>query len=57
MSEKALKDLIGPDPENLTMDLPCRSIFDAGQRKVEVVGPLLSEESAVVHAGFWTPTR
>ena len=55
MSEKALKDLIGPDPENLTMDLPCRTIFAAGQRRVEVVGPLLSEESAVVHEGFWTP--
>lgn len=57
MSEKALKDLIGPDPENLTMDLSCRIIFDAGQRKVDVVGPLLSEESAVVHEGFWTPAR
>lgn len=54
MSEKALKDLIGPDPENLTMDLPCTVIFGAGQRPVEVVGPLLSEESAVVHEGFWS---
>ncbi|QPM88821.1 nucleoside deaminase [Pseudooceanicola algae] len=53
MSEKALKALIGPDPENLTMDLPCTAIFAAGQRPVEVVGPLLSEESAVVHDGFW----
>lgn len=53
MSEKALKDLIGPDPENLTMDLPCVAVFAAGQRSVEVVGPLLSEESAVVHEGFW----
>lgn len=53
MTELALKELIGPDPENLTMDLPCRTVFDAGQRKVEVVGPLLSEESAVVHDGFW----
>lgn len=53
MSEKALKDLIGPDPENLTMDLPCTTVFAAGQREVEVVGPLLSEESAVVHEGFW----
>ncbi|SLN20079.1 Guanine deaminase [Aquimixticola soesokkakensis] len=53
MSEVALKALIGPDPENLTMDLPCRAVFDAGQRRVEVVGPLLSRESAVVHEGFW----
>jgi len=53
MSEKALKDLIGPHPENLTMDLPCRAVFAAGQREVEVIGPLLEEESAVVHKDFW----
>ena len=53
MSEQALKALIGPDPDNLTMDLPCRTVFAAGQRKVEVVGPLLADESAVVHHGFW----
>ncbi|MDJ1006326.1 MAG: nucleoside deaminase [Paracoccaceae bacterium] len=54
MSERALKDLIGPDPENLTMDLPCAEVFAAGQRKVDVVGPLLADESARVHDGFWT---
>lgn len=54
LSEKALKQLIGPDPENLTMDMPCEQVFAAGQRKVEVVGPLLEEESAEVHHGFWT---
>ena len=53
MSEKALKALIGPHPENLTLDLPCREVFAAGQRKVEVVGPLLAEESANAHEGFW----
>ena len=53
LSEKALKRLIGPDPENLTMDMPCRDVFAAGQRQVVVVGPLLDEESAAVHEGFW----
>ncbi len=53
MSERALKALIGPHPENLTLDLPCREIFAAGQRDVEVVGPLLEEESARAHEGFW----
>lgn len=53
MAEKALKDLIGPHPENLTMDLPCRTVFNAGQRNVEVVGPMLEEEAAAVHEGFW----
>ena len=54
LSEQALKDLIGPDPENLTMDLPCVQVFGSGQRRVEVLGPLLSEESAIVHNGFWS---
>lgn len=53
LSEKALKDLIGPDPENLTMDLPCRDVFAAGQRAIEVVGPLLEDEARPVHEGFW----
>ena len=53
MSEKALKALIGPHPENLTLDLPCRKVFAAGQREIEVIGPLLEEESARVHEGFW----
>src|SRR4051794_38910582 len=26
LSEKALKDMIGPHPEDLTMDLPCRVV-------------------------------
>ncbi len=53
LSERALKDLIGPHPENLTMDLPCRDVFAAGQRAVEVRGPLLESEAAGVHEGFW----
>ena len=53
MTERALKDLIGPHPDNLTMDLPCRTVLSAGQRKVDVIGPLLEEEAAKVHEGFW----
>jgi hypothetical protein len=36
------------------MDLPCRVVLGAGQRSVEVVGPLLETESRAVHEGFWT---
>lgn len=53
MSERDLKEMIGPHPENLTLDLPCKQVFDAGQRAVEVIGPLLPEESAVAHKDFW----
>lgn len=53
LSEKRLKDLIGPHPDNLTMDLPCRTVLRAGQRRIDVVGPLLEAECLAVHDGFW----
>ncbi|HEY0185709.1 MAG TPA: nucleoside deaminase [Rhodopila sp.] len=53
LSERDLRQLIGPHPENLTMDLPCRTVLAAGQRIIEVVGPLLEDESRAVHEGFW----
>lgn len=53
LSERRLKALIGPHPENLTMDLPCRDVFAAGQRPIEVVGPLLEEEAEAPHRGAW----
>lgn len=54
LSERDLRQLIGPHPENLTMDLPCRIVLASGQRSIEVVGPLLEDEARAVHEGFWT---
>ncbi|KXG53004.1 CMP/dCMP deaminase, zinc-binding [Penicillium griseofulvum] len=43
-SEKALQEVIGVgNPENLTLDLPCRRVFEKGQTVVEVIGPLVEE--------------
>jgi tRNA(Arg) A34 adenosine deaminase TadA len=53
LAERRLKELTGDHPENPTLDLPCRTVFAAGQRKVEVVGPMLEEEAAALHAGVW----
>lgn len=53
LSEKQLKDITGNHPENPTLDLACRTVFAAGQRQVEVIGPMLVEEAAAVHAGAW----
>jgi len=55
MSEERLKRIIGPHPDNLTLDLPCRTVFAAGQRPVEVIGPLLEEdpEAVGIHDGVW----
>jgi len=54
LSEHRLQKLTGNPPENPTLDLPCREVFASGQRSTEVVGPLLEDEAAAVHAGAWT---
>ncbi|NCF68881.1 MAG: nucleoside deaminase [Chloroflexi bacterium] len=33
--------------------IPSRHIFSFGTREVKVIGPVLAEEAAVVHEGFW----
>ena len=53
LSEARLKTITGSHEENPTLDLPCRAVFAAGQRKVEVVGPLLEDEAAAQHMGVW----
>jgi tRNA(Arg) A34 adenosine deaminase TadA len=54
LSETRLKAHIGPHPENLTMNLPCRTVFAAGQRPIAVVGPALEDEALAIHKDFWT---
>lgn len=55
LSEKRLAELTGDNPENLTLDLDCRTIFAAGRRTIEVVGPFgeLEAEIIAVSDGFW----
>ena len=53
LSERRLKTMTGDHAENPTLDLPCRTVFAAGQRHVEVIGPLLEDEAAALHAGAW----
>jgi tRNA(Arg) A34 adenosine deaminase TadA len=52
-SEADLKRVTGNHPENPTLALPCRTVFAAGQRQVEVVGPLLEDEAAALQEHFW----
>ena len=53
LGERDLKALTGDHPENPTLDLPCRTVLAAGQRHIEVIGPLLVEEAAALHEGAW----
>jgi tRNA(Arg) A34 adenosine deaminase TadA len=52
-SERQLKAMTGNHPENPTLDLPCTTVFAAGQRAVEVIGPVLAEEALALHQGAW----
>ncbi|HLG79922.1 MAG TPA: nucleoside deaminase [Bradyrhizobium sp.] len=54
LSEHRLRGITGNHPENPTLDLPCREVFNSGQRSTEVVGPLLEDEAAALHDGVWT---
>lgn len=55
MTEKRLGEITGDNPENLTLDLDCRTVFAAGRRPVTVRGPFpeLEDEIAADHRDFW----
>ena len=55
MTERRLLELTGNHGENPTMDLPCRTVLAAGQKPVEVIGPVLAveDEIAALHRDFW----
>ena len=54
LSERRLRAITGAHAENPTLDLPCRSVFAAGQHATEVIGPLLEDEAAALHEGIWS---
>ena len=55
MSEARLLEITGSHEENPTLDLPCREVFDRGQKPIQVVGPVPAAEQAIadVHRAFW----
>jgi tRNA(Arg) A34 adenosine deaminase TadA len=57
LSERRLKAATGNHAENPTLALPCRTVFAAGQRAVEVIGPMLEDEAAALHIGAWDAVK
>jgi len=53
LSEERLKGITGNHPENPTLALSCRTVFESGQRQTEVIGPVLEDDAAALHAGVW----
>ena len=56
ISERQLRALTGDHPENPTLDLPSRTVFAAGSKAIEVVGPVaeVEDEILALHRGFWS---
>ena len=55
LAETTLYEFTGDDEANLTLELPCRTVFAAGRRQITVQGPFDIAEARDVHAGFWQP--
>jgi tRNA(Arg) A34 adenosine deaminase TadA len=56
ITEEQLLAETGDDPRNPTLSLDCRTVFAAGQRSIEVIGPVPEVSAAVLepHATYWT---
>jgi tRNA(Arg) A34 adenosine deaminase TadA len=52
LSQGRLRELIGIDNEE-AIKLPCREIFNRGNKSIQVIGPTLEEEALQVHTDFW----
>ena len=55
IAEVRLLKLTGSHSQNPTLDLPCRHVFDRGQKQIKVWGPIASVEAEIVevHQNFW----
>ncbi len=56
--ETELKKVTGDDLRNPTLDMPCRAVFARGQKKMEVVGPIIELEPEFFksHENYWKPS-
>lgn len=55
LSETRLLELTGNHDQNPTLNVPCRYVFDHGQKGIQVWGPVteVEEEILQVHREFW----
>ena len=53
LSQERFYSMLGGERERSALSLPCRDVLAKGGRSVEVVGPALQDEAALVHEGTW----
>lgn len=51
LSKSAYYKIVGRDNPNWVFEMPTRELLEKGGRKLEVIGPLIEEEAAVLHLG------
>jgi tRNA(Arg) A34 adenosine deaminase TadA len=54
LSAGAILHLRNARPENAGLSLSCRAVLDTAAEPVRVLGPLLEEEGARPHQGYWS---
>lgn len=55
VAEATLLQLTGSHAENPTLNLPCRELFQRGQKPIQVWGPIAAVEASIaeLHQNFW----
>ena len=55
IDEKTLLSITGNHAENPTLDLPCRHVFERGQKDIRVVGPVAAMVGPItaLHRRYW----
>jgi tRNA(Arg) A34 adenosine deaminase TadA len=54
LGSQTLLAMVATNPDHDALVVPSREIFASGKRPVRVEGPMLEDEAAAVHEGFWT---
>jgi tRNA(Arg) A34 adenosine deaminase TadA len=56
VTEERLLSLTGAHPENPTLSIAARDVFDHGQKPIVTLGPIAEVEAEIIalHTGFWT---
>jgi tRNA(Arg) A34 adenosine deaminase TadA len=55
-TEHALGKITGDHPENMTLDLPCRTVIASGRRNIDVRGPFEELETEILDSQrrYWS---
>jgi tRNA(Arg) A34 adenosine deaminase TadA len=53
LSEMKLLELTGDNPLNPTFAMPCRTVFAAGQKDINVIGPIFEQDIIDAVTPFW----